>query len=119
MEYVVNFKALVLLGLAASVFNAGHRVRWFIIPAIVNAEGELYRTVAYVYAGVWCIAFTALYAGQFPDAPAWAVAAFIALWWVAAGIGTVEPRVEAWLAEKIRRAAAAEVWEREHGAPGP
>ena len=99
--------ALLLLLLAVWNF-AGHLFPWRVISFAVNREtGQLHRVLAYVYGtfsilaagGCWALARDLTGVAVEP----WDAIAFQALAAVAAGIGTVAPRIVRWVAEAQAR----------------
>jgi hypothetical protein len=82
---------LILATVAAALW-IGHEFPWHILPAATDpAERKLRRTLAYTY-GVSCIlGGLALWCYWHPEH--WAAFRFAALLAVAAGVGTVIPRI--------------------------
>ena len=80
----------------------GHHFRWHIIPGVANEKGLLKRVGAYVY-GVGCIlAGLAAWCAYLGD---WAWFWRVGLLALAAGLGTILPRLVKWEAERQARDA--------------
>jgi hypothetical protein len=101
---------IILFAVALSLW-VGHVFPWHILPGVSAKTGELHRVVAYVY-GVSCIlAGLAVWCVWHPHH--WQAFRFVALLAVAAGAGTVVPRVLEYVAENQARAADLDDYERE------
>lgn len=88
--------ALVIVCLA---LWAGHYVPWRLVRSLVNDHGELHRTLAYGYGCLCILGGMAIYAAHYPAMAAWEAVLFLFLTMVAAGLGTVGPRLLALLVE--------------------
>lgn len=97
------FKGLILFVVFLLLWG-GHWLPWRILPALVDARGDLKRVPAYVY-GVLCIlagfaAWCTMQAqSEMPVVYVWDAFAFLAMDATAAGVGTVMPRVLRWVLE--------------------
>jgi len=94
---------MLVLGMVFLLLWGGHWMRWGVAPFLVNEEGRLHRPLAYGY-GCGCILagfvlWAYVRAQEMPLVSVWDAAAF--LWWdmVAAGAGTMAPRVVRWIEE--------------------
>ena len=88
-----------ILALVALGLWGGHWMRWSIFPGFTDANGELHRPLAYAY-GMLCVlagvvVWIAFQSGT--DVYKWDVVLFLSLDIVAAGIGTMLPRVIRWI----------------------
>jgi hypothetical protein len=102
METLIN--GLILLVVFLALFS-GHWLPWRVMPALVDARGDLKRVPAYVYGlicilagfAAWCIMRVQL---GMPSVPVWEAFTWLELDTCAAGAGTVMPRVIRWVLEQ-------------------
>ncbi len=97
------FQGLILL-LVFLLLWGGHWLPWRVLPILVDARGDLKRVPSYIY-GVLCIllGFAAWCAMQAQSGTqvvyVWDALGFLEMDTIAAGIGTVMPRVLRWILE--------------------
>lgn len=92
------FQGLILLMVFLLLWG-GHWLPWRVIPALVDVRGDLKRVPAYVY-GTLCIlaGFAAWCAMQEVQlVPVWDALAWLVMDVIAAGAGTVAPRLMRWV----------------------
>lgn len=104
MPQLLQFIDVTLLTLVALWNFGGHWFPWRIIPFLVDAEtGQLHRIVAYAHGcfTIWCSCVGWALARHLlaMTVSPWDAVAFHGLVTVAAGIGTVAPRIVRWIAE--------------------
>ena len=108
------FSGLILL-IVFLLLWGGHWLPWRVAPALVDVRGDLKRVPAYIY-GVTCIliGFAAWCAMQANSEPGnctacepmiyvWDSFAFLVMDVIAAGVGTVVPRIVRWALEAQAR----------------
>lgn len=79
----------------------GHYAPWHIVPALLDDRDQLHRPLAYAYGCLAIFAGMALFAIYHrPQMPTWHMLAFLALDIVAAGAGTMLPRLLRLLSER-------------------
>lgn len=108
MEWIVLVVIFLLLW-------GGHWMRWRIFPPLVNERGDLHRPLAYLYGclcilvgfATWCLVRAAIH----PMVSVWRALLFLALDMVAAGAGTMAPRLVKWIEESRARKADVEDYE--------
>ena len=96
------FQGLILLVVFLLLWG-GHWLPWRVIPALVDVRGDLKRVPSYVY-GTGCIlvgfaAWCAMQAQFEPSVYVWDAFAFLVMDTLAAGVGTITPRIVRWLLE--------------------
>lgn len=112
------FDGLILL-VTFLLLWGGHWLPWRVVPALVDKRGDLKRVPSYMY-GVLCIlagfaVWCAMRAqSEMPVVYVWDAFGFLAMDIVAAGIGTVLPRVMRWLLEE--QAIRGDLADMKHGA---
>lgn len=79
----------------------GHWLPWRVLPVLVDERGDLKRVPAYVY-GTLCIiggyaAWCVVQAHLLPLVDVWQSLAWLVMVTMAAGLGTVTPRVLRWV----------------------
>jgi len=96
----------------------GHYAPWHIAPILLNDRGQLHRPIAYAYGCLVILLGFALFAiYHAPTVGVWYALAFLALDILAAGAGTMLPRVLRLLVE--RRALEADKRDLEELVGGP
>ena len=92
-----------ILGGAVLLFWGGHWMPWRVAPFLVDRQGKLYRPLAYGYGCVGILAGFAAWAfwqaETMPLVDVWAAVVFLVKVVIAAGVGTMAPRLVKWVEE--------------------
>jgi len=96
-RFILMFVGLLLWG--------GHYAPWHVVPLLVDKSGRLHRPFAYAY-GCSCIlagyiAWAYVQAQVMPIVDVWTSVTFLANVMIAAGVGTMMPRVVGWIGEYL------------------
>lgn len=97
------FEGLILL-VVFLLLLGGHWLPWRVAPGLVDARGDLKRVAAYVYGTLCIVAGFAAWCAMQAQLGMTVVCVWDALAWlvmdvIAAGAGTVTPRVFEWILE--------------------
>lgn len=93
MVDLVDILCAVVIGL---LMWAGHHVPWHIVRSAVGDDRQLHRPLAYAWGCGWILVALCVWAAR---RGTWEVAVYAALVTVAAGVGTLMPRLLGVLAE--------------------
>jgi hypothetical protein len=89
-----------ILGLEFLMLWGGHWTPWRVLPFLVDEKGQLHRPFAYGYGcGCILIGFASWAAYHTPVVRAWEAALFLCGLVVAAGLGTMAPRLAQYVIE--------------------
>lgn len=97
MNELVSWAEYLILLMVFLLLWGGHWMRWRVFPWLVDDSGQLHRPLAYVY-GTGCIligfvAWAQVQALNIPLVSVWRAVRFLFLDVVAAGAGTMAPRL--------------------------
>lgn len=98
IERILQAADIVLLGLSFALLYGGHWTPWTMIPSATNEEGKLRPVLSYIY-GVTCILLVFIawtwfrWLAGIATVDIWQPVKFLVLDCVAAGLGTICPRL--------------------------
>jgi len=85
---------LFFLGIVFLVLWSGHYAPWHVLPFLIDPHGQLHRPLAYAYGCLGIFLGMTLFALYYaPQVDVWHALRFLAFDVLAAGVGTMLPRV--------------------------